>query len=174
MGTANSDSIAGGPAWSKTVVIPGAWGLVLGILVFVVLDGPRELWETAASYSWPTVMGRIESVEVSRSTRPSWSEARSEPVQYYTHVKYCYQVGTEIYHGTRIHAIFGSHFLSGANKLKRQFSEGATVPVYYNPADPTRAVLMPGLNMNTLGLVAVILAFVGAATFKFMRRSGSV
>ncbi len=157
------------PRWSKTTVIPGLWGVVLGVTVFVALDGPREIWETAASYSWPTVMARIEAVEVNRSSSAPWAEARATKIQYYTHVKYVYQVGTEIYTGTRIHAIKSSSLMSRAHEMKRQFSEGATVPVYYDPNDPSRSVLIPGLNVTTAGVVVIILALGAVATMKLMK-----
>jgi preprotein translocase subunit SecF len=106
---------------------------------------------------WPTAQGRIESSE-------QFVQARTGPVDVDVnstlHVKYKYSVAENSFTGD--HVLREGDVSIGigreAQEMKAEYAAGALVQVYYNPANPSDAVLRPGTGsaMSYSILFAVI------------------
>jgi hypothetical protein len=112
--------------------------LVLGLAILSFgLVTLRGAWRTRR---WPATDGRI----LSASTEEA-SDEDGKPL-YQSRIAYEYQVGTTIYRGDRTspgpHS-FGRLFASSTQAIGGHL-EGRTCRVYYDPARPERAVLIPG------------------------------
>ena len=116
--------------------------LVIGILIFVLLIlntiflgviffMRRKM--TAVS-QWPSTMGAVNS---SYLERRSSSEGGST---HYPVVQYSYQVGGQSYQSTKL-APGPDVGGTGAGKVVARYPEGAQVMVFYNPENPSDAVL---------------------------------
>lgn len=116
--------------------------LVIGILAFVLLIlnaiflgviffMRRKM--TAVS-QWPSMMGAVTS---SYLERRSSSEGGSTN---YPIVQYSYQVGGQSYQSTKL-APGPEVGGTGAGKVVARYPEGAQVMVFYNPENPSDAVL---------------------------------
>ncbi|HKY55001.1 MAG TPA: DUF3592 domain-containing protein [Anaerolineales bacterium] len=116
--------------------------LVIGILVFVllilnavflgVIFFMRRRMATVSQ--WPSTMGTVNS---SYLERRSSSEGGSTN---YPVVHYSYQVGGQSYQGTKL-APGPEVGGTGAGKAVARYPEGAQVMVFYNPENPSDAVL---------------------------------
>ena len=116
--------------------------LVIGILVFVllilnaiflgVIFFMRRRMATVSQ--WPSTMGTVNS---SYLERRSSSEGGSTD---YPVVHYSYQVGGQSYQGAKL-APGPEVGGTGAGKVVARYPEGAQVMVFYNPQDPSDAVL---------------------------------
>lgn len=114
-----------------------ALGLGVGLIVYTL----RSAALGRISLAWPSVTG-----EVSRALLVQ--EESGEGPLYRPSVSYRYSVDGRIYAGSN--AFFGSRFgiplrASVSARVSRLSSEGH-VPVFYDPQDPSRSVLDPGLH----------------------------
>ena len=75
-------------------------------------------------------------------------------------VHYQYAVGGRDYVGGGIEPYdLGMQNSAGAAKMRERFPVGSTVPVAYNPNDPSEAYLMPGPSSFSLILLGIGMAF---------------
>lgn len=155
--------------------IPGlrAARIVLGICLLAALLGAGlSMYQVWQSRSFIEVEGTIESNEYDRA-RDKLGEShrdreRRRKTVYFT-VNYRYTVSGREYQSNRIQAgTFG--FISAANKrdFETRFPVGARVPVYVDPEQPERAVLVRGWSHITTmmtvlsGFFAMLVLFVNA------------
>ncbi|GAB4199070.1 MAG: hypothetical protein OHK0022_19020 [Roseiflexaceae bacterium] len=104
---------------------------------------------------WPVVPGRIVRSEVQevmvRVRRNTSINTTRTALRYRPRVIYQYVVGGVPHQGERLH--FGDTTLSSdtaaANRIVARFQPSATVSVYYNPADPSDAVLERRVGWGT-------------------------
>ncbi|HSO11620.1 MAG TPA: DUF3592 domain-containing protein [Anaerolineales bacterium] len=121
--------------------------IVDGILLGIIFITRRKV---AQASNWPSTMGTVtfSTVEVRRS---------SEGSSYYPVVHYTYQVMGQPHQGNKIMpgpAVGGS----GAHKVVERYPAGAQVMVYYDPDNPSDAVLERGMPGHIKWLwVALIL-----------------
>lgn len=120
----------------------------LGAL-FLLVGGGVMLWigkptldAAKASTTWPTVDGTVTESRVETKK----SNERNEGPSYRAVVIYDYKVNDESYTSERIW--FGSEVSTSKRAQMRevvdQFPEGQQTTVYYDPEDPSEAVLQPG------------------------------
>ena len=122
-------------------------------LVFIVV-GAAFLWHllqewrrARASRSWPSVSGIIREARISEDTDSA------VPVVIYT-----YTVAGTRYEGERIHfGGVGGWTVGWAESWLRRYPVGKRVPVFYNPDDPSEAVLVTGPRW----LVFLMMGFIG-------------
>jgi len=104
-----------------------------------------------ASSNWPATVGRVvqSDVEMVRR-RQSVSRANTYRIVYYPQVVYEYQVNGQVYRGSALSLTYrvGEGSRSDAEAKAAQYPVGATVQVYYNPADPTQAALQLSAPLN--------------------------
>lgn len=127
----------------------------VGLLCLVVgtagaIQGVGQLLEAAHSERWPQSTGSILASSVaSGGSARKWYEAR---------ISYRYEVASQVYSGNTISYAGGTTSQAVAQDLVRAFPVGASVPVFYDPANPSRAYLRPGASWETSLPVAVALA----------------
>jgi hypothetical protein len=126
--------------------------LLIDILLLVWIFFTRRKVKQASN--WPSVGGTV-----TLSTLREYEE--SDGYVTYPDVMYSYQVGGYTYQGSRIapgQAVGGS----GARKVIARYPVGSQVTVFYNPQNPTEAVLekkAPALFLLWLMLIIFNLAF---------------
>ena len=112
----------------------------LGVgLLFVILS--IRAWRTSrAQATWPSVPGVVRSAAVHRA---GFDRERDN---YHPRIAYDYTVDGRQFAGEWTGIAGGQGYLTrrGAEKLAAQFPPGATVPLHYDPADPSRSTLRRG------------------------------
>jgi hypothetical protein len=139
---------------------PGVLVPIIVVLVFAPVCVGLVIWaislqlKISASRGWSSTPGRIITSELAtRSTAAS----RGNFSAYYPKVVYEYQVGGQTYQGDRI--MFGQFPAHSSPDLARrklaQYQLHSTGQVFYNPANPSDAVLeQSAMTLKTLCLVA--------------------
>jgi hypothetical protein len=94
--------------------------------------------KVAQASNWPSTLGTVLS---SRVVRRSSSDGGTTP---YPVVDYSYQVSGQAYRGNRV--MPGPEMGgTGAGKVVDRYPEGAQVMVYFNPNNPSEALLERGV-----------------------------
>jgi hypothetical protein len=115
-----------------TVVIIGFVFVILNVIFLVIIFFMRR--KMAAVRQWPSTMGTVNA---------SYLDRRSSSEGGYTNypvVHYSYQVSGQAHQGTKIAPgmeVGGT----GAGKVVARYPAGAQVMVFYNPQNPSEAVL---------------------------------
>jgi hypothetical protein len=138
-------------------VMFGLLGLILLLVYRSRLNVDKKI------KSWPSVPGTITSSRVSKKEVSVESHgSTSLQTQYEPHVKYSYTVTGTLYHGERIgNGILVSSLSGPSKRIVKRFTAGATVPVYYDPEDPSQAVLEKTRLSDEIGfLVGVGFCFI--------------
>jgi hypothetical protein len=149
------------------------WGLA-GITLLIGLTGLLYAgWnfkQDRASLSWPETTGRIINSDVEVVTHRSNDTDGFDSTKYEVRVHYAYDVNGQAHESRRLR--FGSSGFkerSEANKFHRRFPSGKEVSVYYDPAKPTRAVLLRGTQNHWPQFIAFgICLTVSLLIFTFM------
>ncbi len=140
------------------------FGAIFAIIGYVVAFyfGKPILDDAKASRSWPSVSGVIERSEVVTSTS-------NGKTMYGFDVVYRYQVeGRDL---TSNNVFFGGNTTSSsssfAHNVVARYPKGAKVKVFYDPNDPSKAVLEPGTTWQSYLVFGIGLAFliVGVLVF---------
>ena len=105
--------------------------LILNIIFLGIIFFMRR--RMAAVRQWPSTMGTVSASYLER--RSSSDGSTNYPV-----VQYSYQVGTQTYQGMKI-APGPEVGGTGAGKVVGRYPAGAQVMVFYNPQNPSDAVL---------------------------------
>ncbi len=148
---------------------------VMGIL-FVIVGALLILWGVSAALSatrtthWPTVSGRVIAsrieVKEQKTLSPSSKGASYyKQKRYYPKIEYPYSVQGKEFTGTKVKALFSGRisYLTEwqAQNVINKYPEGKNVLVFYDPNDPARACLEPGvpwklvLPMSLFGLLSM-------------------
>lgn len=117
--------------------------LVLGAVAIFGIAGIAIFWMNqhnkkgnAAAAAWPETSGTIITSEVDREY------GDDSDATYSAGIVYTYEVDGKSYKGNRIaYASNGYSSAADAQVVCDRFPVGATVPVYYDPAKPNKAVL---------------------------------
>ncbi len=137
------------------------------VALFLLIMALRSMRRATASQSWVQTSGQI--IASTLEARRSHSSSGGYSTAYYPVVTYQYVVNGQMYQGSRINfgSPIGSGFAGIAQRWLARFPAGATVPVYYNPNDPTQAVLersAGGSSKILLGVAVFILVMLVATT----------
>jgi hypothetical protein len=141
-------------------------GLVPGLLVLSMPTALSaalfvRLRKLRRAASWPVVTGRITKSDIESETLRDGS-VRNRPA-----VSFEFEVGGKRYQGSRVHVVDGAGNAGKPDETLVLYPVGASVPICYNPADPTEAALErnPPLRLWAMYAVvgAIFLAGVGAA-----------
>ncbi|MEP7282206.1 MAG: DUF3592 domain-containing protein [Rubrivivax sp.] len=122
-----------------------------------------EIWEGWRSLSWPAATARVERSVAIRKYRAAIAKQSGQG----THVlelRYAFEVAGKAYVGGRRSLDWEGKVLSAASaeKLAQRSPAGSEVTAYYDPADPTRSLLEPGVPIDgALGAVLGLLLIAG-------------
>jgi hypothetical protein len=148
--------------------------IVAVVLLLFAMRGRRK---AAAARNWPTAMGRVLSADV--ETRRSSSSEGGYTTSYYPNVLYEYQVDGKSYRSNQFYVAMpvGLGNYAKVHQQVLQYPVGSMVEVYYNPADPTQAALVPSAPSSSIliwvvVLIVVILAVTVAFTMGIMNMVG--
>jgi hypothetical protein len=133
------------PSKSNAAILIGA------LIVFAAVFGGFGTYKytvASASSSWPTTQSRITASRLDRTG--SGSDTKYRPS-----VSYRYSVQGTDYTGKRIRAVSSYTSRGKAESELARYPSGATVTVYYDPADPASSVLVPGVTMGIYLMLAV-------------------
>lgn len=148
--------------------------LTLGIFITIgaglVLWGWNILQTAKASAAWPTTDGRVTRSEVSHSTDADSGDSYSPEVTYQ------YQVAGVAHQNNVIK--FGENAYSSRRKaegIASGYPVNARVTVYYDPAQPERSVLEPGVTAGSyivlgIGAFFILITLIIAVMMFFWRK----
>ncbi|MEO3388665.1 DUF3592 domain-containing protein [Mesorhizobium sp. CAU 1741] len=133
--------------------------LVCAVMLPVAL---MDLGHARLPEDWPATAGIVEQSGIGSTSTGSgrlgvdWS--------YFPSIHYRYSVGGQTYLGNVVYRGKGPAGEAAVRALVERYPAGASVNVFYDPRDPTQAVLLPEVQLKnyhailamTLGLVAGI------------------
>lgn len=130
------------------------------MLIFLVsgigltVKGGYDAYSALRSYFWESTEGRIVSSTVTRLKHPR------EAASYYADIKYEYEVAGETFLGDRVFwGEYGTGSLDPMQEIVDRYPVGKKVTVYYDPANPKKAVLERGARLASFGLFFIGLLF---------------
>jgi Protein of unknown function (DUF3592) len=154
------------------------WFVFLIPAAFVALGGVFALKSVSlrrqgrACAQWPVASGRILEAHAEVKFVENDNDRRHRDDQFFgATVSYAYQVGGRDYRSTRLYVgrpVFGGS-PKFAQDITTKYPSGASVPVFYNPANPAEAMLEPlnfanaklalmvAVGFGGLGLLAMLL-----------------
>jgi hypothetical protein len=147
--------------WSILDGCQGCFGTLAVIGIFFLVGAGLSVWgwtilqNARASASWPTAQGRITRMEVTHSTDSEGGDS------YRPEVAYEYLVNDRSYESYTIK--FGENSYGNrreAEEIAARYPVGQSVPVYYDPADPERSVLEPGVSLGSYIVLGIGVLFV--------------
>ena len=147
-----------------TLAIVGVIFIFTGIIFLVI--GLIFRGKVKKAQTWPVVSGTVESTEI-KAHKTTTKQGRSgyrtstsyEPVVHYT-----YTVNGQSYTGKRIaYSGFQGAEVTAQEKLK-QYPQGGSVQVHYNPKKPQDALLEVSMDAtrvyNIMGLIFIVVGVV--------------
>jgi hypothetical protein len=142
-------------------LIPLAIGLAL-IVQWVVFTR-----EAHASARWPSTEGRVLSARFEKTQQPD------DSIRLEYDAEYEYEVGGVRYRGTGLALEpMRDRELREMSRADIKLSPGEAVRVYYNPEDPSEALLLPGRGPHWISLaLGVILLSLPAALVVWVWRA---
>jgi hypothetical protein len=138
---------------------------LMAVSVIVFRQLLRGLRLGRASACWSRTEGHIVRVWVDERT------GGEGETTYYPHIEFRYEVGGEVYDGKEWthHGLVGTW--ENATAVCDRFPAGRKVDVFYDPADPVRAVLEQGVEVKTYVIGMAIAAGIGVAGILLMLHS---
>lgn len=120
-------------------------GLVVLAIIGLAMTflGLVKLKNAMATNEWPTTKGTVTGSEVSGA------------IKYYPSVAYTYSVDSVAYSSNSIGNMnFNTKNRSIAEEVIKKYPLSSEIKVYYNSADPSDALLEPGVNTGNILLLA--------------------
>jgi len=166
------------PNQGKILLITAVILLLLGL----ALTGFGVVFVSEANESneWPVVDGNVQNVLVRWTTSSSDGDSANPNREYHYEVTYEYIVNDQVYTADRYSLGSGSNAADRSYNEEEQARSAAfaayqpaqSVPVHYDPADPSSAVLSPGANWGTYVplIMGLLLLLGGAGVFWFYLR----
>jgi hypothetical protein len=145
------DALAADPL--TTFILAIVFG-VLGLIVSLVY------WDKIISDTtckrWPSASGTVVSSHIERRSNVSYN-IRRRNTRYVPVIAYSYSVRDVPYQAERIgNGIYVGITRRAMDYWVKRFPKGAPISVYYNPAQPGDAVLVPVTNSNLVGFAVGI------------------
>jgi len=156
------------------------FGLGLGVLGgLLAIFGIYFLFVANESLSWPSVEGRVVWTEVETEETRGTSKTRLNTiVEYYVSVEYTYEVEGEtnfssrysLGEGNRASDLYSERSIA-EEEATRLFPIGSSLTVYYDPDNPSSAILAPGWNWGTFAplLIGIFLGGAGGLFYYIVR-----
>ena len=139
-------------------------GLVICAIIGLGLTllGSVKLKKAAETNSWPVTIGTVISSDV------------GGVMKYYPFVSYTYNVDSAVYTSDRISNMnFNTKNRSVVEEVLKKYPLGSEIKVYYNNADPSIALLEPGINTGNILSKKHCLQFKQLASIKSFNDTGN-
>ena len=139
--------------------------------VGIAVYGTGTVIDAYKSTDWPQADGSVTASGV--EMKSDATDGRTRALRYSPAVSYSYDVDGRTYSLDRLgftRVWTGDE--SDAQSIVRRYPVGQTVTVYYDPGDPSMAVLFPGVSLNSmLGLLfgLAMIAIMTVAMYVFNR-----
>ncbi len=146
---------------------------------FVFYQYAAILSKDRKAKDWPSVIGTIVSSSLKKQHRATIAQGNRTEWHdlFIPHIKYTYAVNETIHESSNIgHGIYTRRSDAFGKKLMEHFSNGASVPVYYNPADPQMSILEKrstrtyGMYIYSIASMFVGLIFLGVWLYQIFVR----
>ncbi|MRR39066.1 DUF3592 domain-containing protein [bacterium] len=133
--------------------------LVISLLgIFMIVSALRRRRQEESSAGWPGVQARVIESALEKASRTNVDGP--DTTEFIPHVRYAYTVLGREYTSNRISFAPLTTNQSPAEQILSRYPAGATVMVYYNPAQPDQAVLERSGGSLWVSLVIGILMIV--------------
>ncbi|SRR5579871_2699961 len=146
------------------VLMPSVFSLIfVGIGALLLRAALSFSAKARASQDWPTAPGEISHSAVLWQTQTSPTQARESTFK--ADICYRYKVNGKSYSSSKIRVLDLAATRGSADEAVGRYPDNSSVQVYYNPEDPSDAVLEPGSSGGLTVLFAGGGAFVLAGLF---------
>lgn len=163
--------------------MPAQWTpyIMVAALVMLIAHMIRGILDGEQSKQWPTVPGRITASEVERETSRE-RVRRSTGVNHYRRkiswiprISYEYEVDGERFTGRNVY-IFQMRYGNRrtAENVVRRYPENKEVAVHYNPEQPDRSVLQPGVPGKSKGVLFLFIVLLVAVLYSIISGGFSI
>ena len=126
--------------------------IALGVLILILGTIFVRVPQSISTFFWARTHGTIISSRVIERCCNSYTEGS------YPEISYRYAVGDRQYMSTSIEALYVANQWGGAvHSTVERFPAGQEVTVFFNPQEPTQAVLEQGMR-TSLPLALLVLA----------------
>lgn len=139
------------------------FGIALSAIAFIIaapVSGyflTRMFIDARVSASWPSVMGTL--IRADTKTSPGG--------KYSADVRYNYRVDGRDFVGSKVRLSDGNYKQrESVERMIRDLAPGQPVPVFYNPADPSIAVLQTGAGFQEYALLFVPVLMLGVGVWR--------
>jgi len=159
----------GFPLW--VFLVPAAALAVAGVCICGFVDLVRK---ENTSARWPTTPGTVTASAVVEHV--SRDKDDNIEIRFVPQVRYSYRVGGREFHCDTQKWGWSELYVSreGPEKILARYPKGGSVPVFYDPADPSKAVLEPGNRRGTFAPLAAVMVFgLPAVLFYWMYFAGA-
>ncbi len=120
-----------------TIIFVTFWSTITGVFDVIIYN---NFTNQKAALTFPTTTGKVLNSKVE-------SERDSDGTTYRAEIQFEYSVNNQAYTSdTYRFGTMGMSDSTEANNIVREFPVGANVTVYYDPTDPQRAILKPGVS----------------------------
>ncbi len=134
--------------------------------VVIAVRGVGTVIEAFRSIDWPLTEGSVTASGVDMKNDAIDTGRRTRALRYSPAVSYSYDVDGTTYSSDLLGFIrVWTDDESGAHGIARRYPVGQTITVYYDPGDPSRAVLDPGVSLNSMLSLLFGLAWIAIMTF---------
>jgi hypothetical protein len=153
--------------------------LIVGLLILALgIPGACHITrkyrrKADATTSWPNTKGVILSSKVKEPPRSSSGSGRTQAT-HVPRIRYTYTVNGRKYEGSR-HTIGHVKGKTASEELVARFPKGKIVTVYYDPKDPSQAVLVRGMggsNPFRYGMLLVVIMGLFFVVVAFRKNTG--
>jgi hypothetical protein len=138
--------------------------LIIGVLLSILM--PISIRRGMKSKAWPEVRATVKSAEVEE--RHEYDED-GEHIYHYPRIHYDYQVGEQVFSGSKYKLLDSSMSKRKAFELISHFRKGDIITAHYNPGKPEESVLLTGaqtylyvfliigIGLTILGIVKLLI-----------------
>ncbi len=148
--------------WPFTIVY---FALILGALYFSFVAAPKAI----NSNDWPQVQGKVSHSDIIKNQRRNKTGVRI--TVYSANIHFQYVVDGMPYTANEVK--FAQHNRSSEieQAINTQYAAGSNVTVFYNPTNPSEAVLQKGLGVKYILTGCFLLGGIGVMAWALYRNA---
>src|SRR5690625_2359053 len=144
-------------------------------LVMLIIHMARGIAAGRESKNWPTASGRIVASEVERETSRERVDRRDgvtryrRKVSWIPRITYEYDVNGERFTGHNVY-IFQMRYSQRrtAENVVSRYPKDKEIAVHYNPEEPDKAVLQPGVPGRSQGVLFLFIVLLAALLYSIV------